>query len=257
MPQAFLKSEIDCDLFVYPSRNFSEFPGQLLKLKLSLYGTKQSAALCNQMIDHFLQGLGFQPSPMDPCLYKRADALIIHFVDDLRVAATPPVLAGIHTALYEKFQITTSDGTRFLGMDTLYDFELEHLKLHMETYIMSIHERFHSFDLSSGVPFREIVGCLLWVCLCMMGPELLRVKDLARRSNIYTDEDFRAALKVLDRIYARRTHGIVVVRGGAGTELIPSSSRRVDDSTLNQKVKTDVDIGSTTMINEGRRPYTK
>jgi hypothetical protein len=116
---------------------------------------------------------------------KRSDALIILFVDDLRVAATPSVLGEIHAALFLKFQITTSDGTRFLGMDTLYNLEKGYLKLHMETYIESIYERFHSFDLSHGVPFREIVGCLLWVCLCIMGPELLRVKDLARRSNDY------------------------------------------------------------------------
>ena len=32
VPQAFLKSKIDCDLFVYPPTNFCEFPGQLLKL---------------------------------------------------------------------------------------------------------------------------------------------------------------------------------------------------------------------------------
>ncbi len=83
VPQAFLKSKIDCDLFVYPPRGFSEFPGQMLKLQLSLYGAKQSAALWNKMIDLFLQKLGFVPSPMDPCLYKRSDALIILFVDDL------------------------------------------------------------------------------------------------------------------------------------------------------------------------------
>jgi hypothetical protein len=197
------------------------FPGQVLKLKLSLYGAKQSAVLWNQMIDLFLQGLGFLPSPMDPCLYKRSDALIILFVDDLRVAASSSVLTEIHAALYAKFQITTSDGTRFLGMDTLYNVEKGYLKLHMETYIVSIHERFHAFDLSNGVPFREIVGCLLWVCLCIMGPEVLRVKDLARRSNDYDEDDFRVGLKVLDRIYARRTHEIVVIRGGAGAELTP------------------------------------
>jgi hypothetical protein len=45
VPQAFLKSKIDCDIFVNPPKNFLEFPGQLLKLKLSLYGAKQSAAL--------------------------------------------------------------------------------------------------------------------------------------------------------------------------------------------------------------------
>jgi hypothetical protein len=259
VPQAFLKSVIDCDIFVHPPRNFSEFPGQLLKLNLSLYGAKQSAALWNKMIDGFLQGMGFSPSPMDPCLYKRSDALIILFVDDLRVAATPLVMKGIHDALYERFQITTSDGTRFLGMDTLYDMKKGYLKLHMETYVDSIHERFHRFDVTKGVPFREIVGCLLWVCLNVMGPELLRVKDLARRSNDYTKDDFQAAIKVLDRIYARRKHGIVIVRGGAGSELVPSSSRTpqesldVGNSTApGAGTPLDENLGTSTGINELR-----
>jgi hypothetical protein len=207
------------------------------------------------MIDRFLQQLGFAPSPMDPCLYKRSDALIILFVDDLRIAAPPPVLAIIHAALFQEYQITTSDGTRFLGMDTLYDIKRGYLKLHMETYIVSIHERFHSFNLSCGVPFREIVGCLLWVCLCIMGPELFRVKDLVQRSNQYTEDDFKDALSVLDRIYAHREHGIVMVRGGAGTELIPSSTRSTDDDDLDPEAKTNQagdDIGIHTKVNELR-----
>jgi hypothetical protein len=256
VPQAFLKSAIDCDLFVYPPRNFSEFPGQLLKLKLSLYGAKQSAALWNAMIDSFLKGLGFAPSPLDPCLYKRSDAVIILFCDDLRVAAMPSVLTEIHTALYDKFQITTSDGLRFLGMDTIYDLTNGRSKIHMETYISSVHERFHSFDLSHGVSFREIVGCLFWVCLCVMGTELLRVKDLARRSNTYTENDYKDALKVLDRIYARRKYGIVILRGGAGTEVVPSASRDPDDEPVR---KDDFsrsghdDTGDITTINEMRK----
>ncbi len=157
VPQAFLKSEIDCVLFVYPPNNFAEFPGQLLKLRLSLYGAKQSAALWNKLIDGFLRELGFSPSPMDPCLYKRDDALIILFCDDLRVAGLPATVTAIKTALVDKFQITTSDGARFLGMDTVYDVEKGYLKLHMETYIKYTHERFLSFDTTRGVPFREIV----------------------------------------------------------------------------------------------------
>jgi hypothetical protein len=209
VPQAFLKSPIDCILFVYPPKGFIEFPGQLLKLRLSLYGAKQSAALWNKMIDTFLKGLGFSPSPMDPYLYKRENAIIIFFCDDLRVAGRPETVLEIKAALYKEFQITTSDGTRFLGMDTYYDIKQGYLKLHMETYITSTYERFNGFDLTRGVPFREIVGCLLWICLCVMGPELLRVKDLARRSNAYTAEDYKDAVKVLQRIYERRTHGII------------------------------------------------
>jgi hypothetical protein len=58
-----------------------------------------------------------------------------------------------------------------------------------------------------------------------MGPELLRVKDLARRSNVYTEVDYQDALKVLERIYKRRHQGIIFMRGGAGTEVVPSNSR--------------------------------
>jgi hypothetical protein len=140
-------------------------------------------------------------------------------------------------------------------MDTIYDQKNGRLKIHMETYIQSIHERFHSFDISQGVPFREIVGCLLWVCLCVMGTELLRVKDLARRSNDYTPEDYKTALKVLDRIYERRTYGIVILKGGAGTEVIPSATR---DSTK-EPIGTKIDVqeatdntGDITTINEMR-----
>jgi hypothetical protein len=162
---------------------------------------------------------------MDPCLYKRSDAIIILFCDDLRVAGLPEIVLEIKAALVKEYQITTSDGTRFLGMDTHYDLENGYLKLHMETYIGSTYDRFKDFDISRGVPFREIVGCLLWICLCVMGPELLRVKDLARRCNEYAEEDYKHALKVLERVYEKRTHGIIFLRGGAGQEVVPSNSR--------------------------------
>jgi hypothetical protein len=204
------------------------------------------------MIDGFLRGLGFSSSPMDPCLYKRADAIIILFCDDLRVAGQPSTVMEIKDALYKEFQITTSDGTRFLGMDTAYDIKSGYLKMHMETYIVATYERFIGFDLTRGVPFREIVGCLLWICLCVMGPELLRVKDLARRSNHYTDEDYKDALKVLERVYERRTHGIVFLRGGAGNEIIPSCSRNgVVIPGMAEKSNGD-DNGTSTDFNELR-----
>jgi hypothetical protein len=62
-------------------------------------------------------------------------------------------------------------------------------------------------------------------CIEYHGPELLRVKDLARRSNDFTASDYADALKVLDRISDRRPFGIIYRRGGSGNEYIPSSSR--------------------------------
>jgi hypothetical protein len=86
-------------------------------------------------------------------------------------------------------------------------------------------ERFKSFDLRQGFPCRELVGCLLWITLNVMGPELLRVTDLARLSNAYGEQEYCAALKVLKRIFVRRCHGIVIFRHAAGKEVIPTSHR--------------------------------
>ena len=125
----------------------------------------------------------------------------------------------------KKFSVTTAPGNRFLGMDTTYDSTLGILKLSMQSYIEMTMERFENFDLSQGYPYRELVGCLLWVTLNVMGPELLRVKDLARLSNSYGELEYYVALKVLKRIYVRRHHGIVIFRHAAGKEIIPSSFR--------------------------------
>jgi hypothetical protein len=182
VPQAFLLAAIDKDIFVYPPKGQSEFDGQILKLQKALYGGKQSAYLWFTLMNTFILELGFEPSPMDSCIYKRSDAILILYCDDLRIGASASVLASLQAAFYQKFEITTAPGDRFLGMDTLYNYEQGYLKLSMTTYIETTVARFESFDLSCGVPFRELVGCLLWVTLCVLGPELLRVKDLARRS---------------------------------------------------------------------------
>jgi hypothetical protein len=258
VPQAFLRSDADCDIFVSPPNGFAEFPGQLLKLSKMLYGSKQAAALWYGLINTFLIEIGFISSNMDPCFYRRpisgvgddpcADAIIILHVDDMRVAASPLVLAEIHARLFDKFEITTSDTGRFLGMDVDYDLDAGILRMHMKTYIESSVDRFMNFDLSQGAPFREIVGSLLWIVLCVHGPELLRVKDLARKSNNFTNEDYNQALKVLQRLVDRKDLGIIYRKGGAGKETVPANTRLggvVDDKEVKMLVSSVTESYST------------
>jgi hypothetical protein len=203
----------------------SKFPGQLLKLRLALYDVKQSSALFFKLLNAFLLSLGFVSSPLDACFYKRDDALLIVHVDDMRCAGSPAALESIHEVLFTKFKITTGDGNRFLGMDTSYDLTAGVLTMGMTTYVQSTMDRFATFDLTLGLPYREIVGCLLWIVLCVVGPELVRVKDLARRSNAPTLSDYQDAVKVLKRIHKRRHSAILFKRGFAGRELVPSQTR--------------------------------
>jgi hypothetical protein len=180
----------------------------------------------------------------NPC----ADAIIILHVDDMRVAAPALVLADIHARLFEKFEITTSDTGRFLGMDVDYDLDAGILRMHMKTYIESSVDRFMKFDLSQGAPFREIVGSLLWIVLCVHGPELLRVKDLARKSNNFTNEDYNQALKVLQRLADRKDLGIIYRKGGAGKETVPANTRLggvVDDKEVKMLLSSGAESYST------------
>jgi hypothetical protein len=228
VPCAFLQSEADCDIFVHPPEGNAESPGQVLRLKKMLYGAKQSAYLWNKKLDEFLKGMGFVPSLLDPCFYKRWNSeasiytSIIPHCDDLRVGATSKALKVVLDALFKEYKITSADGSRFLGMDVHYDMKAGTLKFSMGTYITNTVERLLDADPSL---FRQIVGCLLWIALCVRGPELLRVKDLAQRSNNFGPSDFTDALAVLDRLNTDPDLGITFRRGGAGKELIPATSR--------------------------------
>jgi hypothetical protein len=256
VPQAFLKAFIDFDIFVYPPKGQAAFDGQLLKLRRALYGGKQSAFLWFTLMNEFILELGFIPSPLDKCLYRRPDAVLILFCDDLRIGAKESILASLYASFYDKFGITTAPGTRFLGMDMHYESEKGILKMSMESYISTTMERFQNFDTKRGYPYRELVGCLLWISLCVMGPELLRVKDLARRSNDYTEMDYKEAFKVLKRVYGRKEYGIVISRGAAGSELVPSSTRQNAGSIVSEGVNPDSppshsdDIGTLLQVGE-------
>jgi len=88
---------------------------------------------------------------------------------------------------------------------------------------------FEDCDLSTGVPYREIVGCLLWACGCCHGADLMRVKALASKCNDFTPDDFVTAMKVLYRLRARGEQGIAFKKGGAHCMRVPPNRRALNE----------------------------
>jgi hypothetical protein len=85
-----------------------------------------------------------------------------------------------------------------------------------------------------------------------MGPELLRIKNLARRSNNFTEGDYKDALKALARLDERKHFGIIYRRGGAGKEFIPASSR-LGGVYLDNNATSENDV--TILLNAIKIPY--
>ena len=258
VPQAFLQADAEGDIFFYPPPGCSDFPGQIYKCKLNLYGTKNAARVWYLRFIQFLHTLGFEADTMDPCFFRRLEpdgrySLIITHVDDSRVGAAPAVLEEIYTALFNEFRITVADGSRFLGMDVAYDRDAGYLKLHMETYLRETVTRFESCDTSSGYPFREIVGCILWACN-VHGGDLMRAKALASKCNDFTAADFTAAMKLLYRMRDRGSQGIVFRRGGAAHIRVPPTHRpgkgEIDGDKDTTKIGEAYRVGAEDLIDE-------
>jgi hypothetical protein len=228
VPQASLASAVDCTIFLRPPKGNAEFPGQILLLKRMLRGANQAAFLFYGALSKFFMDLGFVASDLDKCFFKRREAdgtlsLMILHVDDFRLGATKKVLNELCTLLFAKWQVTTCSGLRFLGMDVCCDRNAGSLKHSMETYIRETITRFQDVDTCLGHPFRELVGCLMWISCCVFGTVLMRVKSLARNCNNFGAGECTAALKALRTLDP--TVGIIFRRGAAYCERVPELTR--------------------------------
>ncbi len=97
------------------------------------------------------------------------------------------------------------------------------MSMGMATYISATMERVSNVDIALGCPYREIVRCLLWIVLCDNGPDLVRVKHLAKPCNAPSLLDYQDAVKFLKGLFKRLWKDFFK-RGYAGRELIPSQS---------------------------------
>jgi hypothetical protein len=85
---AFPQADLDVDIWmelpmgIVVGSHESESRGYVLRLKKSLYGLKQASL---NWFEKFKQGLmdrGFRPLEIDPCLYLKANMILLTYVDD-------------------------------------------------------------------------------------------------------------------------------------------------------------------------------
>ena len=202
-----------------------------------LYGAKQAAFLFYDRLQTFFTELGFTCSDLDQCFFKRHEAdgsltlLIIH-VDDFRLGGTKKILDELYTLLFKTWKVTTCSGKRFLGIDVEYRQAEGWLKFSMTTYIAETIARFQEADTSAGFPYRELVGCLLWIAN-VQGTVMMRIKDLARHCNSFGAVEYAAALRVLFRLDPKM--GIIFRKGGAYREAVPQLTREGGDMEAKEK----------------------
>lgn len=196
---AFLYGDLHETIHMHYPSGYPNPNGFYCKLKKSLYGLKQAPRMWNSKFDSMLKKFNLNQSMIEKCLYYNDDKslLIGLYVDDGLLAYTcEKQFNDLITYLKNNFEITVDDCAKYLGIEI----ERKHdgIFIHQSEYIDKLLKRFKmheanpastpsdnakimadsSSDISESIPFKELVGSLIYLVTCTR-PDMAHAVSIA------------------------------------------------------------------------------
>ena len=225
---AFLNSVLRHDIIVKLPEGFDFKGAKYARLKKSLYGLKQAAMDWYDTSDEFIMGFDsrIKRSTYEPCLYYILDAevkfIILVHVDDYLVGCN-------NQKFYDRF--LQAFGTAFTISDLGGLHHILQMAVEVKDHTIKLSQKRHIADLCDkynvtgvknvdtpmivglqlkklpeedySVPFRPLLGSLLWIARCTRPDIMFAVIFLSQYSSCYGKEHYKALLRVLQ--YLRTT----------------------------------------------------
>ncbi|GMF66379.1 unnamed protein product [Phytophthora lilii] len=232
---AFLNGNLTEVVYMAIPENIRTKTGMVCKLRRSLYGLKQAAAVWYQTIRAVLKKMGFRECRADPCMFVRigkSPVYIILYVDDLLVGCkTDAEAEAICAELGSQFKLKSIGDARFvLGMEIQYNIVKGELLLRQTQFIKYLLEKFGQQDSNavrnpliigqdltqdgSHAMHREIHWNAAIRVLCYLkGTATLGIQF--RRNKHLVLEAFADANWGGDKLTRRSTSGVLLLLGGA------------------------------------------
>ena len=169
----------------------------------------------------------------------------------------------------DKFEITVSPLSRFLGLQIIMDKD-HTICLNQKPYILSMLKRFqmencrsHSIPSDNSIytidvndkssiirPYRELIGSLNFAALCSRPDIAFSVAYLSRCLDNYTEHHWNAALKILQ--YLQGTSDLSIVYSGGAFDQLQNSLEIYTDSVFASDKQSRRSVsGSVTKLNGG------
>ncbi|KAL8013243.1 putative reverse transcriptase, RNA-dependent DNA polymerase [Plasmopara halstedii] len=217
--------------------------GLVCKLRRSLYGLKQAAAVWYKKVRSVFISMEFVQCRADPCLFVRhqngrnsSPVFIILYVDDLLIGCKSDEIADkIRDELAEHFVLNSLGEARYvLGMEIQYATEKGELSLRQSQFISKMLEK---FGLSGCNPVRnpmvlgqdltpddshsvhrnqteywELIGSLLYIVNATRPDISASLSTLSQFLEQPREMHWHAALRVLKYLSGTRSHGILFRR---------------------------------------------
>lgn len=220
---AFLHGDLDYEVYMEQAPGFCDDRGLVCKLHKAIYGLKVSPRIWNGCINEFLcESLSFRRSGNDFCLYSKfcgeSEIFVLVYVDDLLIASeSESLIASFKTKISKRFTIVDLGKIRkFLGMEINYNVKLKFMTLSQSDFICKVARRFNlenskpvftpierdlnvtgNVESKIDLPFRQLVGCLLYISLISRPDVCYAVNFFSRYMNSFTEELFNYLKRVV------------------------------------------------------------
>ncbi|CAI5734626.1 unnamed protein product [Peronospora farinosa] len=236
---AFLNGDLEEDVYMEAPYGIEIAPGMVRKLRRSLYGLKQAAAVWHKKICSVFSAMGFEQCRADTCLFVRRNnaknkspTYIVLYVDDLLIGCKSDAEADtIYKELSEHFTVKSLGAARFiLGMEVNYSQEKGELVLKQSQFIMKVVSKFKQNEayavrnpICAGqdltpdeshpvvkdiTSYRKLVGSLLYITNATRPDISYAMSVLSQYLDQPRQMHGRAALRVLHYLMGTKSHGI-------------------------------------------------
>ncbi|KAJ0412135.1 hypothetical protein ATCC90586_004055 [Pythium insidiosum] len=217
---AFLNGELEEDVFMQPPEGVNVASNMVCKLRRSLYGLKQAAAVWYKTLRDVFRG------------EHGGTVYVVLYVDDLLVGcASEEQAEAVRDGLARQFTVKSlGDARLVLGMELDYDRDRGELKLKQAQFITRMLERFGQATanavrnplimgqdlspddthttLATNTKYRELIGSLLYVANATRPDISSALSVLSQYLDCPREIHWRAAIRVLQYLKGTATLGV-------------------------------------------------
>ncbi|KAJ0392071.1 hypothetical protein ATCC90586_011078 [Pythium insidiosum] len=249
---AFLHGKLKETIYMRVPEGVKHEPGEVCRLKRSLYGLKQASAVWHRTITEIFKQLGFGPCVSDPCIFvKHVDGEFVYislYVDDLLIAAKDVNLVQeVKDQLKRHFKMKDLGPAKFvIGMEIEYHVDSKVLTIKQSQFIRRLVDKYNQADAAPIVnpcdkgqlmtkldtqpspseqermsrrPYRSLIGSLQYLAMGTRPDIAYAVSFLSRFAEQPREVHWNAAIRIVRYLKSTVDLGITYKGNGESVTL--------------------------------------